>query len=113
MNMTTIAQHVRRFAWAGLIGLAAGCGASASSATPTNMQELNNTVLSSYSTSHPDRLYYTGSEGDFDFYYLENQKKEYKVPKSQSLQEPRMKRTQDRSQWQVVTPMGAADTSGS
>jgi hypothetical protein len=86
------------------LGLAGtGCSSNAKPSA-THMQDLDNTVLSSYSSSHPDRLYYMGTEGDYDYYFMQNENKQYKVPRSESLHDPRMPLTDDHSKWQIVPP---------
>lgn len=86
----------------GLGLVAAGCSAGAASGT-THMVDLDNAVQSSFATSHPDRLYYVGSDGRYDYYYLQNENRRYRVPQDESLREPRMAVTDDRSKWQIVS----------
>ena len=86
------------------LGLAAGgCAANSAASGTTHMQDLDTAVQSSYETTHPDRLYYIGSEGQYDYYFLQNKNKRYRVPQSESLRDPRMGLTDDRSKWQVVS----------
>jgi hypothetical protein len=88
---------------------AAGCSSSTAAGT-AHMQQLDNAVLSSYSSTHPDRLYYIGSKDGYDYYYMQNDKKRYKVARSESLHDPEMPLTDDHAKWQVITPGAAPDT---
>jgi hypothetical protein len=73
------------------------------------MQDLKDRVLQSYTTSLPDRLYYVGSDSSYDYFYLQNEDKRYKVAQAESTQYPKMTVTEDRSQWQVVSPASTLD----
>lgn len=104
VDMRYTPQILTRGGWLLALGLAAaGCSTTATSSA-THMQDLDNAVLSSYSGTHPDRLYYMGTEGNYDYYYMQNENKKYKVARSESLHDPQMPLTEDRSKWQVITP---------
>ena len=81
------------------------------SSPQAHMQDLKDRVLQSYTTSQPDRLYYIGSDKTYDYYYLQNEDKRYKVLQSETTQFPKMNVTEDRSQWQVVSPASTLDGS--
>jgi hypothetical protein len=98
--------------WGGTFGVglflvlgAVGCGQE------THMQELYNHVLQTYTSSNPDRLYYVGSDNTYDYYYLKNEDKQYRVAQTESVREDRMGLTLDRSKWKVVSPTTSADGS--
>ncbi|HEY2587425.1 MAG TPA: hypothetical protein VGI81_16895 [Tepidisphaeraceae bacterium] len=104
--MQYVTRSLTRGGWLLALGLAAaGCSTSSQSST-THMQDLNNAVLSSYSGTHPDRLYYIGTQGDYDYYYMQNENKRYKVARNESLRDPTMPLTDDHAKWQIVTPGG-------
>lgn len=105
-GMQYITRPLTRGGWILALGLvAAGCSSS-KQASMTHMQDLDNAVLSSYSGTHPNRLYYIGTEDGYDYYYMQNEDKRYKVARNESLRDPTMPLTDDRSKWQIVTPAG-------
>ncbi|HSU69272.1 MAG TPA: hypothetical protein VLJ39_20470 [Tepidisphaeraceae bacterium] len=77
-----------------------------------NLQDLKDRVLKSYTTSSPERLYYIGSDNNYDYYFMEKEGQRYRIPQSQSLRDDRMNLTSDRAKWQVVSPVSRAEAVG-
>ncbi|MDB5333641.1 MAG: hypothetical protein JWP03_4792 [Phycisphaerales bacterium] len=77
--------------------------------TPTAKRgELDDRVQKSFAGSFPDKLYYTGSDGTYDYYVLENglgsSRQTYKVLQGESVEDPRTPVTEDRAKWRFAGP---------
>jgi hypothetical protein len=81
-----------------LCGMGLGCYPSA------HLQDLKDRVMQSYTGSLAERMYYIGSDHDYDYYYLWHARQGYRVPQSESNLDHRMDLTNDRSYWEVVNP---------
>lgn len=97
-----------RYALSLAVMLLCGC-------TPTiRRAELDQRIQKSYARSFPDKLYYTGSDDSYDYYVIENElsagqstvnrPQTYKALRSESVEDPRMAVTEDRSKWRFAGP---------
>ncbi|MDB5333642.1 MAG: hypothetical protein JWP03_4793 [Phycisphaerales bacterium] len=83
--------------------------------------ELDQRILRTSNSVYPgpDRLYYIGSDGIYDYYvvqwYLEDERglsagdQTYKVLRAESVEDPRTQVTTDRSKWRFAGPSKASN----